>query len=805
MKRLFFLLLLIPFLSNAQVDTTKALPKVNARGYAWKNGQFDSSLSLPQDTFKLRASDRAIQFKGDLPFYWNGKRWNAIGGANLQQTTDIGAETNDTIIATAMRLKRMLADTVSEADFEIDIIPDIQNQIHDFPAHSRAIFNWIVANRVSSNIKAVIGLGDITNNNTTAEWDTVSSQFSLLDAINIPYVMPPGNHDYGNGFNPAPRDATNYNNTLPPSRFIGQPWYVGHFGTGSENSYIKFDVGTKKFFVIALEFLPRDTILAWAGHLCDSLYAVDPTRDVMITTHAYQSWTGQLANDTTVYSTATYGMTSGNNNGQQMWDKLIKKKRNIKWVFNGHFIVFNYNYNTATQDPSPGLGLTAHMLATGENGNMINQLYANYQDDTLGGRGYIMRLLFKPSQNKVEVKFYSTYLNIYDTRYSAQSFTIDEQATELQNSITSTGVVSAEGDVRTEGQFRSRQLHNRNVVYVGQDGRLIDTDSLRYYDKETNGINAGLYVKPKMTTDTMHIDVQADFNNKAYAVWRSNRNSPTSINIIHDNTDTTLSTSPTSIFGFQNGKKYPNAPFLDLRTAFNADAKVPQTRLLGSCETCPGSRWYTYNEIFLADSATVSSSTVGDYQYQSRQQIRGGSSSVKRANTSGLEMGAFISQLFVVSNVDHLGKFIAFKDQVTTFNQGNAVDQYYSFYTNHGAANHIRSWGFYQLGTIQKNFFNNTVLIGDSSWANAGSNKLYVSGTSAFDNNVGIGTLTPNASALLDLTSTTKALLLPRMTKTQRDAISSPVAGMAIYQTDNTPGLRVYNGTNWMKFTEATD
>jgi hypothetical protein len=43
------------------------------------------------------------------------------------------------------------------------------------------------------------------------------------------------------------------------------------------------------------------------------------------------------------------------------------------------------------------------------------------------------------------------------------------------------------------------------------------------------------------------------------------------------------------------------------------------------------------------------------------------------------------------------------------------------------------------------------------------------------------------------------------MTKTQRDAISSPVAGLAIYQTDNTPGLRVYNGTNWMKYTETAD
>lgn len=64
---------------------------------------------------------------------------------------------------------------------------------------------------------------------------------------------------------------------------------------------------------------------------------------------------------------------------------------------------------------------------------------------------------------------------------------------------------------------------------------------------------------------------------------------------------------------------------------------------------------------------------------------------------------------------------------------------------------------------------------------------------------------TPAASAALEVKSTTKGLLLPRMTKTQRDAISSPVAGLAVYQTDNTPGLRVYNGTNWMRYTETAD
>ncbi|HAV24651.1 MAG TPA: hypothetical protein DCX01_00595 [Bacteroidetes bacterium] len=50
---------------------------------------------------------------------------------------------------------------------------------------------------------------------------------------------------------------------------------------------------------------------------------------------------------------------------------------------------------------------------------------------------------------------------------------------------------------------------------------------------------------------------------------------------------------------------------------------------------------------------------------------------------------------------------------------------------------------------------------------------------------VGIGTASPDSSSILDLTSTSKGLLAPRMTTSERDAITSPVRGLQIYNTDN--------------------
>lgn len=49
--------------------------------------------------------------------------------------------------------------------------------------------------------------------------------------------------------------------------------------------------------------------------------------------------------------------------------------------------------------------------------------------------------------------------------------------------------------------------------------------------------------------------------------------------------------------------------------------------------------------------------------------------------------------------------------------------------------------------------------------------------------NLGIGTSSPNANAILDVTSTTKAFMPPRMTTAQKTAIASPTAGMVVYDS----------------------
>jgi hypothetical protein len=68
----------------------------------------------------------------------------------------------------------------------------------------------------------------------------------------------------------------------------------------------------------------------------------------------------------------------------------------------------------------------------------------------------------------------------------------------------------------------------------------------------------------------------------------------------------------------------------------------------------------------------------------------------------------------------------------------------------------------------------------------------------------GIGTTSPHASAKFEVFSENKGFLPPRMTASQRNNISSPAAGLMVYQTDGTSGLYYYNGTAWIYIINST-
>jgi hypothetical protein len=118
------------------------------------------------------------------------------------------------------------------------------------------------------------------------------------------------------------------------------------------------------------------------------------------------------------------------------------------------------------------------------------------------------------------------------------------------------------------------------------------------------------------------------------------------------------------------------------------------------------------------------------------------------------------------------------------------------FATNDGT-NVSTRWGISSTGIFQSNGAQTIqTSTGDLTIATAGGNGNILLSPNG-SGRVGVGTLSPISSAILDLSSTTRGFLPPRMTTTQRDAIASPVAGLMIYNT-TTNVINVYNGTIWI-------
>ena len=96
-------------------------------------------------------------------------------------------------------------------------------------------------------------------------------------------------------------------------------------------------------------------------------------------------------------------------------------------------------------------------------------------------------------------------------------------------------------------------------------------------------------------------------------------------------------------------------------------------------------------------------------------------------------------------------------------------------------------------------FVNNTV--GSATNATTADAKMVIK----YTGNVGIGTTSPNTSAMVDITATDKGVLVPRMTTVQRNSIASPANGLLVFDTDHS-NFFYYNTskTKWINLAAIT-
>ena len=123
-----------------------------------------------------------------------------------------------------------------------------------------------------------------------------------------------------------------------------------------------------------------------------------------------------------------------------------------------------------------------------------------------------------------------------------------------------------------------------------------------------------------------------------------------------------------------------------------------------------------------------------------------------------------------------------------------------------GVTNNLNLSGTLTVGGLTQ--LNNTLNVAGNTGIVAG---LTVTGTTQLNNTLnvtgqlGIGTTTPQPSSILDVSSTTKGLLVPRMTEIQKNAISTPAEGLLLYQTDVFNGFYYRDSPSWLRILSTSD
>ncbi|HLA84890.1 MAG TPA: LamG-like jellyroll fold domain-containing protein [Thermoguttaceae bacterium] len=397
---------------------------------------------------------------------------------------------------------------ISPGSWTMVILPDTQRYSLTYPQIFTAQTNWIASHKTSQNIQMVLHEGDITHTLTTPEWNNAKTSMSVLDAAGVPYSMAIGNHDIVHSTRGTLFNSPTYFG--PGSAYAAQSSIGGFFESligKTDNSYSTFSAGGEDWLVFSTEFAPRNEVIAWM----DGVATAHPNHNLILNTHAY------LYSDDTRYDWATYGtaqlwnphdpnsyaalLASGTtvNDGQELWDKLVKKHANWKFVFNGHVL-------------NDGTGWAA---SAGNHGNVVHQILANYQMDTNGGNGYLRVLEFMADGDTVKVSSYSPYQQAYLTDPD-QSFTLKMSQLTPRATVWAMDFESEEG----VGVYHGRALSETAYAQDGVTETTYDPDGGA---RNTGGSTVSYYARyTHASVPAMPADMIATGRRGNYAVRMGN-------------------------------------------------------------------------------------------------------------------------------------------------------------------------------------------------------------------------------------------------------------------------------------------
>lgn len=296
--------------------------------------------------------------------------------------------------------------------FNFIVIPDTQylaSRWHPeaWRPHYHTLCDWIVNNKNSLNIKAVLHVGDIVNTGVTEEYDWATAAIKKITDADIPFFPALGNHDfdyYTNGF--ANRDTEYFNDYF--GYLKEKEYFKGTYDGEIENAYYELEINGDMYLFLVLEYGVRDEVIQWA----DGVLSEYADHHVFVNIHSYMFLDGTRTGPGDRGNPREYHGDNFQdaNDGEDLWVKLIKKHRNIRAIYSGH----HHPEIEKADRRQPSIYNASDKIET-YNGNIYAQHYQNWQYVGAGGEGRVRIVTINKTLNTIKTITYSPVLKKYET------------------------------------------------------------------------------------------------------------------------------------------------------------------------------------------------------------------------------------------------------------------------------------------------------------------------------------------------------------------------------------------------------
>lgn len=314
-----------------------------------------------------------------------------IGSLLIACSKDQSREKTMNAIEAELTLVPLDYDPILNTESEyVVVIGDIQEYTknNDLGYYWAYTMSWIAAQKKAGvKINYILQTGDLTDNNTYDQWYRYAVVRNFLPET--PFIACPGNHDYK--WN-KDGQITNRSSSLFDHyiHYKDSPTFgIEHeFEENSvTNVILKCQIQQQPYYIISLEFGPRDEVVEWAK----TIVQANPDKKYLLLTHAYLDPKGQRADWVKYlsYTAKSQFQGSSSNDGEDIWQKLVRYNDNVILVLCGHN------------------GFTAKLLSENNYGTVVPQIMFNNQYQANGGDTWIQFWEFPPEGNTAKARTYN--------------------------------------------------------------------------------------------------------------------------------------------------------------------------------------------------------------------------------------------------------------------------------------------------------------------------------------------------------------------------------------------------------------